>query len=167
MLKPLLLKISVILKHLQHFLALTRYTKLVSNTQRRKQYLKDSIKQKYCCQFRIIFRFSKYPCNYFKYNNGHKNRGCIKYKFISTDYRLTVDDTLDYFKLYYSKRTKSEHYNLRFKSLNLKSASVRNTISISNLNTLYHIWTLTVSIAAIVNIKKNKICSLNKLKEDI
>ena len=99
-----------------------------------------------------------------KYNNGHKNRGCIKYKSISTDYRSTVDDTSDYFKLYYSKRTESERYNSRFKNLNLENASVRNISSISNLNTLGHICLLTVAIAAIVNKKEDKICSLSKLK---
>ena len=36
--------------------------------------------------------------------------------------------------------------------------------SISNLNTLGHICLLTVAIAAIVNKKEDKICSLSKLK---
>lgn len=129
-----------------------------------KQYLKGSIKQKFCCPFRTSKDDSKCPCNHPKYNNGHKNRGCIKYKSISTDYRSTVDDTSDYFKLYYSKRTESERYNSRFKNLNLENASVRNISSISNLNTLGHICLLTVAIAAIVNKKEDKICSLNKLK---
>ena len=129
-----------------------------------KQYLKGSIKQKFCCPFRTSKDDSKCPCNHPKYNNGHKNRGCIKYKSISTDYRSTVDDTSDYFKLYYSKRTESERYNSRFKNLNLENASVRNISSISNLNTLGHICLLTVAIAAIVNKKEDKICSLSKLK---
>ena len=129
-----------------------------------KQYLKGSIKQKFCCPFRTSKDDSKCPCNHPKYNNGHKNRGCIKYKSISTDYRSTVDDTSDYFILYYSKRTESERYNSRFKNLNLENASVRNISSISNLNTLGHICLLTVAIAAIVNKKEDKICSLSKLK---
>lgn len=129
-----------------------------------KQYLKGYIKQKFCCPFRTSKDDSKCPCNNPKYNNGHKNRGCIKYKSISTDYRSTVDDTSDYFKLYYSKRTESERYNSRFKNLNLENASVRNISSISNLNTLGHICLLTVAIAAIVNKKEDKICSLSKLK---
>jgi len=129
-----------------------------------KQYLKGSIKQKFCCPFRTSKDDSKCPCNHPKYNNGHKNRGCIKYKSISTDYRSTVDDTSDYFKLYYSKRTESERYNSRFKNLNLENASVRNISSISNLNTLGHICLLTVALAAIVNKKEDKICSLSKLK---
>lgn len=104
-----------------------------------KQYLQGSLKQKYCCPFRTSTDDSKCPCNHAKYNNGYKNRGCIKYKSIDTDYRSTVDDTSDYFKLYYSKRTESERYNSRFKNLNLENASVRNIDSISNLNTLGHI----------------------------
>lgn len=95
-------------------------------------------------------------------NNGHKNRGCIKYKSISTDYRSTVDDTSGYFKLYYSKRTESERYNSRFKNLNLENASVRSIASISNLNTLSHICLLTVAI--IVTKRKIKIYSLLQLK---
>lgn len=129
-----------------------------------KQYLKDSIKQKFCCPFRTSKDNSKCPCNHPKYNNGHKNRGCIKYKSTGTDYRSTVDETSDYFKLYYSKRTESERYNSRFKNLNLENASVRNINSISNLNTLGHICLLTVAIAAIVNNKADKIRSLSKLK---
>lgn len=129
-----------------------------------KQYLKDSIKQKFCCPFRTSKDNSKCPCNHPKYNNGHKNRGCIKYKSTGTDYRSTVDETSDYFKLYYSKRTESERYNSRFKNLNLENASVRNINSISNLNTLGHICLLSVAIAAIVNNKADKIRSLSKLK---
>lgn len=49
-----------------------------------KQYLKGSIKQKFCYPFRTSKDDSKYPCNHPKYNNGHKNRECIKYKSIST-----------------------------------------------------------------------------------
>lgn len=128
------------------------------------QYLKDSVKQKFCCPFRTSKDDNKCPCNNPKYNNGHKNRRCIKYKSIGTDYRSTVDDTSDYFKLYYSKRTESERYNSRFKNLNLENASVRNIVSISNLNTLGHICLLTVAISAIVNNKEDTICSLNKLK---
>ena len=76
-----------------------------------KQYLKGYIKQKFCCPFRTSKDDSKCPCNNPKYNNGHKNRGCIKYISTGTDYRASVDETSDYFKLYYSKRTESERYN--------------------------------------------------------
>lgn len=68
-----------------------------------------------------------------------KNRGCVKYKSIGTDYRASVDETSDYFKFFYSMRTESERYNSRFKNLNLEPPSVRNMRSIENQNTLGHI----------------------------
>lgn len=37
-----------------------------------QQYLKNSIKQKYCCPFRTSKDDSKCSCNHPKYNNGHK-----------------------------------------------------------------------------------------------
>lgn len=129
-----------------------------------KQYLKGSIKQKYCCPFRTSTDDSKCPCNHPEYNNGHKNRGCIKYKSIGTDYRATVDETSTYFKFYYSKRTESERYNSRFKNLNLENASVRNKNYISNLNTLGHICLLAVALAAILTNKGDKLRSLSNLK---
>ena len=89
---------------------------------------------------------------------------CIKYISTGTDYRASVDETSDYFKLYYSKRTESERYNSRFKNLNLENASVRNIKSVSNLNTLGHICLLTVAIAAIAVGNQDKIRSLNGLK---
>lgn len=129
-----------------------------------KQYLKGSIKQKYCCPFRTSKDNSKCPCNHPKYNNGHKNRGCIKYKSIGTDYRASVDETSDYFKFFYSMRTESERYNSRLKNLNLENASVRNKRSISNLNTLGHICLLAVALAAILTNKGDKLRSLSNLK---
>lgn len=129
-----------------------------------KQYLKGSIKQKYCCPYRQSKDDSKCPCNHPKYNNGNKNRGCIKYKSFDTDYRSTVDESSDYFKAYYSKRTESERYNSRFKNLKLENASVRNIKSVANLNTLGHICLLTVAITAIVNNDKENMRSLSKLK---
>ena len=129
-----------------------------------KQYLKGSIKQKYCCPFRTSKDDTKCPCNHPKYNNGHKNRGCVKYKSIGTDYRASVDETSDYFKFFYSMRTESERYNSRFKNLNLETPSVRNIKSIENLNTLGHICLLAVALAAIITNKGDMLRSLNNLK---
>lgn len=129
-----------------------------------KQYLKDSIKQKFCCPFRTSNDDSKCTCNHPKYNNGHKNRGCIKYKSTSVDYRSSVDETSDYFKKYYAMRIESERYNSRFKNLNIENASVRNSNSVSNLNTIAHICLLLVATAATVNKKIDKVQSLSKLK---
>ena len=62
----------------------------------------------------------KCPCNHPKYNNGHKNRGCIKYKSISTDYRSTVDDTSDLFfkTILFQKRLNQNATIHEFKNLN-------------------------------------------------
>lgn len=109
------------------------------------QYLKGSIKQKFCCPFRTSIDNSKCSCNHPKYNNGHKNRGCIKYKSTGVDYRLSVDETSDYFKKHYTMRTESERYNSRFKNLNIEDASVRNSNSVPNLNTIAHIYLLLVA----------------------
>ncbi|WP_027639085.1 transposase [Clostridium cadaveris] len=129
-----------------------------------KQYLKHSIKQKYCCPFRTSTNDSSCPCNHPKYNNGHKNRGCVKYESIGIDYRASVDDTSDYFKQYYSLRIESERYNSRFKNLNFEKASVRNMASIANLNTIGHICLLSVALAAVLDNKADKLRSLSQFK---
>lgn len=129
-----------------------------------RQYLKDSIKIKYCCPFKTSKDDSKCPCNHPKFNNGCKNRGCIRYESIGIDYRASVDETSAYFKKYYSYRTESERYNSRFKNLNLENASVRNMQSVSNLNTFGHICLLTVAIAAILDNKNESIRSLSQYK---
>lgn len=72
-----------------------------------KQYLKHSIKQKYCCSFITSTDDSSYPSNHPKYNNGHKNKGCVKYESVGIDYRSSIDETSDYFKQYYSLRIES------------------------------------------------------------
>ncbi len=118
----------------------------------------------YCCPFRTSKDDSKCPCNHPKYNNGHKNRGCVKYKSIGTDYRASVDETSDYFKFFYSMRTESERYNSRFKNLNLETPSVRNMRSIENQNTLGHICLLAVALAAILTNKGDMLRSLSNLK---
>lgn len=51
-----------------------------------KQYLKHFINQKYYCPFRTSIDASYCPCNRSKYNNCHKNRGCVKYESVSIDY---------------------------------------------------------------------------------
>lgn len=129
-----------------------------------KQYLKDSIKQKFCCPFRTSKDDTKCPCNNLKYLNGKKNRGCVKYKSIGADYRASIDTESSFFKKIYSLRTESERYNSRFKNLNLENASVRNIDSVSNLNTLGHICLLTAAIIAIKLNKCDKTKSLTGLK---
>lgn len=129
-----------------------------------RQYLKDSIKQKFCCPYRTSKDDTKCPCNHPKYSNGKKNRGCIKYKSIGTDYRASIDTQSLFFKKIYSLRTESERYNSRFKNLNLENASTRNINSITNLNTLGHICLLTAAITAIKLNQCDKTKSLTGLK---
>lgn len=67
-----------------------------------------------------------------------KNRGCVKYISIGTDYRASINRDSIFFKKTYSLRTESERYNSRWKNLNTEQAYVRNINSVTNLNT---IWT--------------------------
>ena len=46
--------------------------------------------QKFCCPFRQS-KTGCYPCNHKSWNNGRKNRGCMKYKTILSDYRFSID----------------------------------------------------------------------------
>ena len=62
-----------------------------------KQYLKDSIKQKYRCPFAQSKDDSLCPCGHPRYFNNAIKRGCIKYKNIGTDYRSSVDENFNVF----------------------------------------------------------------------
>jgi len=114
-----------------------------------KQYFDSYIKQKFCCPFRTSKDDSLCPCKHEKYFNGKKNRGCVKYITIGTDYRSSINRDSIFFKKIYSLRTESERYNSRWKNLNTEQAYVRNINSVTNLNTIGHICLLTVAIAAI------------------
>lgn len=129
-----------------------------------KQYLKGSIKQKFRCPFAESKNNSSCPCNHPKYFNGAKKRGCIKYKTVSIDYRSTVDETSEYFKNLYSKRTECERHNSRLKRLNLEYVKVCNMNSVQNLYTIGHIFLLSVAIAAKKNNLDSMLKSVKKLK---
>jgi len=129
-----------------------------------RQYLKNSIKQKFCCPFRTSKDDTKCSCNHPKFFNGKKNRGCVKYKSIGTDYRASIDTESIFFRKIYSLRTESERYNSRLKNLNLEDAFVRNVNSVSNLNTLGHICLLTCALTAIRLDQHEKTKSLTGLK---
>lgn len=129
-----------------------------------RQYLKDSIKQKFCCPFRTSKDDTKCPCNHQKYFNGKRNRGCVKYKSIGTDYRASINTESLFFKKIYSLRTESERYNSRLKKLNLENAFVRNMNSVANLTTLGHICLLTSALTAIKLNQPDKTKSLTGLK---
>ena len=49
-------------------------------------------RQKYCCPFRQS-KTGVCPCNHKNWNNGKKNRGCVKYRIVPTDYRLSLFET--------------------------------------------------------------------------
>ena len=55
------------------------------------------------------------------------------------------------FKRTYALRTECERYNSRFKSTGQERLWVRNGTSAANLNTLAHISTLAVALAAVLH----------------
>lgn len=130
-----------------------------------KQYFDSYIKQKFCCPFRTKKDDCLCPCKHPKYFNGKKNRGCISYISIGTDYRASINRDSIFFKKIYALRTESERYNSRWKNLNLENPIVRNINSITNLNTLGHITLLSLALAAIADNQKDKIRSLTKFKK--
>ena len=54
-------------------------------------------RQKFCCPFRQS-KTGVCPCNHKNWNNGKKNRGCVKYRIVPTDYRLSIDRSCLCFK---------------------------------------------------------------------
>lgn len=129
-----------------------------------KQYFDSYIKQKFCCPYRTSKDDSLCPCKHEKFFNGKKNRGCVKYISIGTDYRASINRDSIFFKKTYSLRTESERYNSRWKNLNTEQAYVRNINSVTNLNTIGHICLLTVAIAAINSGCVDKSKSLSGLR---
>ena len=49
-------------------------------------------RQKFCCPFRQS-KTGACPCSHKNWNNGKKNRGCVKYRIVPTDYRLSLFET--------------------------------------------------------------------------
>ena len=107
-------------------------------------------RQKFCCPFRQS-KTGVCPCNHKNWNNGKKNRGCVKYRIVPTDYRLSIDRSCLCFKRTYALRTECERYNSRFKASGQERLWVRNGTSAANLNTLVHISALTVALAAVLH----------------
>ena len=107
-------------------------------------------RQKFCCPFRQS-KTGVCPCNHKNWNNGKKNRGCVKYRIVPTDYRLSIDRSCLCFKRTYALRTECERYNSRFKSTGQERLWVRNGTSAANLNTLAHISALAVALAAVLH----------------
>ena len=88
-------------------------------------------RQKFCCPFRQS-KTDVCPCNHKNWNNGKKNRGCVKYRIVPTDYRLSIDRSCLCFKRTYALRTECERYNSRFKSTGQERLWVRNGASAAN-----------------------------------
>ena len=107
-------------------------------------------RQKFCCPFRQS-KTGVCPCNHKNWNNGKKNRGCVKYRIVPTDYRLSIDRSCLCFKRTYALRTECERYNSRFKSTGQERLWVRSGNSAANLNTLAHISALAVTLAAVLH----------------
>lgn len=107
-------------------------------------------RQKFCCPFRQS-KTSECPCSHKNWNNGKKNRGCTKYQTIPDDYRLSIDRECVSFQRTYALRTECERYNSRFKSTGQERLWIRNGHSAYNLNTLAHISTLAVALAAVLS----------------
>ena len=107
-------------------------------------------RQKFCCPFRQS-KTGVCPCNHKNWNNGKKNRGCVKYRIIPADYRPSIDRSCLCFKRTYALRTECERYNSRFKSTGQERLWVRNGTSAANLNTLAHISALAVVLAAVLH----------------
>ena len=84
-------------------------------------------RQKYCCPFRQS-KTGVCPCSHKNWNNGKKNRGCVKYRIVPTDYRLSIDRSCLCFKRTYALRTERKRYNSRFKSTGQNyKATVKNS----------------------------------------
>ena len=80
-----------------------------------------------------------------------EKQGCVKYRIVPSDYRLSIDRHCLYFKRTYALRTECERYNSRFKASGQERLWVRNGNSVANLNTLAHISALAVALAAVLS----------------
>lgn len=125
-----------------------------------KSYDRGRTRQKYCCPFKRS-TCSACPCNHRNWNNGKKNRGCVKYITLPDDYRLSIDRDCFSFKKIYALRTEVERYNSRFKRVGQERLWVRGLNSAQNLNTIAHISLLAVAIAAVIF---NTVSSIRSLK---
>ena len=125
-----------------------------------KSYDNNRTRQKYCCPFKLS-KTESCPCNHKCWNNGKKNRGCVKYITIPDDYRLSIDRDCVSFKKIYALRTEAERYNSRFKQTGQERLWVHSFNAAQNLNSVAHIALLAVAYTAVVTKSK---CSYRSLK---
>ena len=123
-----------------------------------KSYDNNRTRQKYCCPFKLS-KSSCCPCDHKCWNNGKKNRGCVKYITIPDDYRLSIDRECVSFKKIYALRTEAERYNSRFKQTGQERLWVHSFNAAQNLNSIAHI-----ALAAIVTKSDSSYRSLKSVK---
>ena len=128
-----------------------------------KSYDNNRTRQKYCCPFKLS-KSSCCPCDHKCWNNGKKNRGCVKYITIPDDYRLSIDRECVSFKKIYALRTEAERYNSRFKQTGQERLWVHSFNAAQNLNSIAHIALLAVALAAIVTKSDRSYRSLKSVK---
>ena len=128
-----------------------------------KSYDNNRTRQKYCCPFKLS-KSSCCPCDHKCWNNGKKNRGCVKYITIPDDYRLSIDRECVSFKKIYALRTEAERYNSRFKQTGQERLWVHSFNAAQNLNSIAHIALLAVALAAIVTKSDSSYRSLKSVK---
>lgn len=128
-----------------------------------KSYDNNRTRQKYCCPFKQS-KTSSCPCNHKCWNNGKKNRGCVKYITLPDDYRLSIDRECVSFKKIYALRTEAERYNSRFKQTGQERLWVHSFNAAQNLNSIAHIALLAVALAAIVTKSDSSYRSLKSVK---
>lgn len=83
--------------------------------------------------------------------NGKKNRGCVKYRIIPTDYRLSIDRTCLSFRRTYALRTECEWNTSRLKASGKERFWIRNGASTANLNTLAYVSALSIALAGVLS----------------
>lgn len=119
-----------------------------------KAHDQNRTRQKFCCPLKAS-KASICPCNHKNFNNGKKNKGCVKWITIPDDYRLSIDRDSKHFRKIYALRTECERYNSRFKYTGQERSWVRNQKSVTNMNTVAHISLLAIAIAAYITQQKS------------
>ena len=120
-----------------------------------KCYDQNRTRQKFCCPLKAS-KTATCPCNHKNFNNGKKNRGCVKWSTLPDDYRLSIDRNSKHFRKIYALRTECERYNSRFKYTGQERAWVRSQQSITNMNTIAHISLLAIAVASYIT-KQNSL----------
>ena len=96
--------------------------------------------QKFCCPFRQS-KTGCYPCNHKSWNNGRKNRGCMKYKTILSDYRFSIDRDAYNLSASMPCMLSVKRYKSRFKVFGQERLWVRNGTSSAKLNSFSYLST--------------------------